>query len=651
MASRKGGRGYYDDDDYYDWEDDDDYYDEDEEYYGNEEAGYEAYDQGEDAYEDSSKSKGKGAAASIADANSKTKGAQQSSMAKGICANANQQKTKQTKGAVERSAVYPIVPDKQSVSVKPFQFDTPHPDQKKTSFQRPDAAAKPGLVSEPVEHQPSTSTADDNVGQQNGGQSQLGESSKEKKKSKASTPSASKPAREHKPDAKALSECLKELQVMEAQGSKSNILLVVLGHVDAGKSTLMGRLLAELGMFGEKEVRKRAHQANQIGKGSFGWAWLMDERPEERERGVTIDIAKRIFETDNRQVTILDAPGHRDFVPNAISGMIQADAAILVIDGSVGGFESGFEKRGKISGQTREHAQLAKGIGIDQLAVVVTKLDKSTKSEERFGEIRGKLEPFLKSCGFQQKNVQWLLASGITGENIVEKPKSDSGVSWFSGPTVVEAIDNFTLVEHSREKPLRIPVFSVSNTKQAGGGNVVVTGRMTTGFMRVNSEVMLMYGGISTQVKGIVRNNEKAKFALAGDAVELTLSHEDTSLFEIGSVICSPDDVIKVTDKIKVKIITLELAVPFTLGQNLIIHCHAATAPGKITKMVSLHDPKTGEVTKKKPRILKSFQTATIELSLSKAICMEKYEDYPSLGRIVLRLGGQTVAVGKVTKV
>ncbi|QDZ17810.1 GTP-binding elongation factor [Chloropicon primus] len=443
-----------------------------------------------------------------------------------------------------------------------------------------------------------------------------------------------------------------EIDAQAASPSKPSLMLVVLGHVDAGKSTLMGRLVAELGVVDSKEVRRRAHQANQIGKGSFGWAWLMDERPEERERGVTIDVAKRAFETDNRQVTILDAPGHRDFVTNAISGISQADAAILVIDGSVGGFESGFEKRGKISGQTREHAQLAKGIGIEQLAVVITKLDKSESGAQRFDDIRDKLEPFLKSCGYQAKSMQWLCASGTTGDNIVSKPEQDSKLNWFSGPTVVEAIDNFVMVEHNQDKPLRVPAFSVSSTKQSGGGSVLTTGRVATGCLRVNSPVTVMPGNLETHVKSIVRNNQKgAKFALAGDAVELTLGLDDLACVEIGSVVCSPADKIKASERLKVKIITLELGTPFTLGQSLIVHFHAARIQGRITKMLALHDPKSGEETKKKPRLLKSFQTATIELTLSETICVEKYEDYPSLGRLVLRLGGQTVGVGKVTKV
>ena len=652
MASRKGGRGYYDEDEYYDY--DDDYYDDyDEDYYDESEGGgqYDQYDDFADGGR-GKKNQGQGAAkpknnkSSNSQKNTpKDTKAAQSSMAKGICAQSDSKNLKQDGSGLEAASVYPLVPEKQSVGVKSFQFDTPHPDQKKTSFQRPSDTTTTAAAAA----NPNSAAAAAGSSEGRSGMAVEGSQS-----SKQGCPGAVESLQEEaarEADSKALSECLKELKLMESQGSKPNILLVVLGHVDAGKSTLTGRLLADLGLFGEKEVRKRAHQASQMGKGSFGWAWLMDERPEERERGVTIDIAKRIFETDKRQVTILDAPGHRDFVPNAISGMIQADAAILVIDGSVGGFESGFEKRGKISGQTKEHAQLAKGIGIEQLAVIVTKLDKSENSKDRFNEIKGKLEPFLKSCGYQNKNVQWLLASGTTGENITSRPQPDSSVSWFTGPTVVEAIDSFTIVEHSREKPLRVPVFAVSNTKQGGGGNVVVTGRLTTGFLKVNSEVMLMYGEIRTQVKSIVRNNQNAKFALAGDAVELTLTQEDTSLFETGSVLCSLHNRIKPTERIRVKIITLELALPFTLGQNLILHCHSATAPVKVTKMLSLHDPRTGEEIKKKPRILKSFQTATVELSLLKKTCVERYEDYPSLGRIVLRLGGQTVGVGKVTKI
>lgn len=461
----------------------------------------------------------------------------------------------------------------------------------------------------------------------------------------------SKPAAANDPRSE-LSSILRDLEV-EPQG-KPSLLLVVLGHVDAGKSTLMGRLVAELGVVDSKEVRRRAHQATQIGKGSFGWAWLMDERPEERERGVTIDIAKRTFETEARQVTILDAPGHRDFVTNAISGISQADAALLVVDGSSGGFESGFDVRGKISGQTREHAQLAKGIGIDQLAVVVTKLDKHAAGAERLAEIRGKLDPFLKSCGFKDGRIRWLCASGTTGDNVVAKPPGGSALSWFEGPTVVEAIDAFEMVEHKRDAPLRVPVFSSAGAKQGGGaGQVIVTGRLATGCVRVGSQVSVMPGSLDTTVKSISRNGHKdAGFALAGDAVELTLGlDEEASCVSVGSVVCGPSDGIRAVERIKAKIATLELETPFTLGQSLVVHIHAARAPAKVTKLLVLHDPKTGEDVKKRPRLLKSYQTATVEITMSDKVCVEKYEDFASLGRLVLRLGGRTVGVGKVVKV
>ncbi len=618
--SRKGGWDYDADDDYYDDYDD---YDEDDGY-----GDYDEYAVG------GGQPKGNSNAAK-SPSNAKGKG-------KGV--NGGKQKS-QPGTPAKKGAATP----KQAAKASP----TPATPATATKKKKQGAASEAALAS----GGPTGAAA--GAPEEKGGEAAKGEKRAKASSSSASSSKESKESKEAKEakelEAKQLSECLKELEQLEAGGSKSNILLVVLGHVDAGKSTLMGRLLAELGLFGEKEVRKRAHQASQIGKASFGWAWLMDERPEERERGVTIDIAKRVFETDKRQVTILDAPGHRDFVPNAISGISQADAALLVIDGSVGGFESGFEKRGQISGQTREHAQLAKGIGIEQIAVVVTKLDKSPESEARFAEIRGKLEPFLRSCGYQgEGSVQWLLASGISGDNVVAPPAPGSPLGWFDGPTVVQAIDRFALEgRHRREGALRVPIFAVSSTKPGGGGDVVATGRVTSGFVRAGAKVEVMYGAIRTAVKGIVRNSaqQKASFALAGDAVELTLAHEDPSCFEIGSVVCSPADVIRVSDKIEVQIATLELAQPFTLGQSVVVHCHAATAQAKIGKLVCLHDPKTGEKAKKKPRLLKSFQTASVQLHLAKSICVDTYKDCPSLGRLVLRVGGATVAVGKVTKV
>ncbi|KAK9840911.1 hypothetical protein WJX81_000017 [Elliptochloris bilobata] len=218
---------------------------------------------------------------------------------------------------------------------------------------------------------------------------------------------------------------VQSLRVNGEAGAKPQLHLAVLGHVDAGKSTLMGRLLHDLGQVSQKVAHRHARDAAAAGKASFGWAWLLDERPEERARGITVDVATARFETPRRAVMLLDAPGHRDFVPNMIAGAAQADAALLLVDGSPGGFESGFNGAdGGASahagggGQTREHAQLARSLGVEQLAVVVSKLDTCGYSQERFDAIRAALAPFLRTCGFRDSQVQWLPAVGPAGENL-----------------------------------------------------------------------------------------------------------------------------------------------------------------------------------------------------------------------------------------
>eukprot|EP00798_Chlamydomonas_sp_ICE-L_P023983 gene23983-9558_t len=212
--------------------------------------------------------------------------------------------------------------------------------------------------------------------------------------------------------------------------SRQGLHLIVLGHVDAGKSTLMGRLLHDLGVLGKKEAHKNAKESAQAGKASFSWAWALDERPEERSRGVTVDIALHRFQTRRFNVTLMDAPGHRDFVPNMISGATQADAALLLVDGSIGGFEAGFNAGvGGDHGQTREHAQLARSLGVEQLAVVVSKLDMCDYSQDRFNHIKAAMLPFLtKTCGFKESALQWLPAVGPAGQNLaslkVSKPQA-----------------------------------------------------------------------------------------------------------------------------------------------------------------------------------------------------------------------------------
>lgn len=234
-----------------------------------------------------------------------------------------------------------------------------------------------------------------------------------------------------------------EIYAQERGTQKQKLNVVIVGHVDAGKSTLMGHLLCDLNYVSQRTLQKFEHESKKIGKQSFMYAWVLDETDEERSRGITMDVGNSHFETEHKMVTILDAPGHRDFIPNMITGATQADVAILVVDATTGEFESGFES----GGQTREHALLVKALGIKQLCVAVNKLDTSNWSKERFDQIVDKLKTFLKQAGYKAAHVTYVPCSGLTGENLV-KPITDENLkAWYNGPTIVQIIGKLWAVE------------------------------------------------------------------------------------------------------------------------------------------------------------------------------------------------------------
>uniref|UniRef100_V5G771 HBS1-like protein n=1 Tax=Anoplophora glabripennis TaxID=217634 RepID=V5G771_ANOGL len=230
--------------------------------------------------------------------------------------------------------------------------------------------------------------------------------------------------------------------------------MVVIGHVDAGKSTLMGRLLCDLGQVNQRIMHKYEQESRKLGKQSFMYAWVLDETGEERNRGITMDVGRFQFDTKTKRVTLLDAPGHKDFIPNMISGTGQADVALMVVDATRGEFETGFD----YGGQTREHALLARSLGVTQLAVSINKLDTVAWSRERFNEIVAKLKGFLKLAGFKESDVTFVPCSGLTGQNLVSKPTENSLLSWYNGPCLLDVIDNFRSPERPISKPFRLSV-------------------------------------------------------------------------------------------------------------------------------------------------------------------------------------------------
>uniref|UniRef100_A0A6B2E882 Putative elongation factor 1 alpha n=1 Tax=Phlebotomus kandelakii TaxID=1109342 RepID=A0A6B2E882_9DIPT len=435
-----------------------------------------------------------------------------------------------------------------------------------------------------------------------------------------------------------------EMYQKERKAGKSHIHMVVIGHVDAGKSTLMGHLLVDLGNVPQRVMHKYEQESKKVGKSSFMYAWVLDETGEERTRGITMDVGSSRFETDNKIVTLLDAPGHKDFIPNMISGATQADVALLVVDATTGEFETGFES----GGQTREHALLVRSLGVSQLGVVVNKLDTANWSQERFDEIVGKLRVFLKQAGFKEADVTYIPCSGLTGENLAKPPTDDNLLSWYSGKTLVNVIDNFKTPERSVEKPFRL---SVNDIFKSTGSGLCISGRIETGVVCVNDKVLVCPSREQVQVKGIQIDEISHNSAFAGDQVSLTLSGADISNISVGHILCDMGNPVQVATRFRARIVVFNVRVPITIGFPVLLHHQSSIEPASIVKLKAQLHKGSGEVIKKNPRCLGNNSCALVEIETLKAICVEKYSDIKELGRIMLRVGGVTIAAGLITEI
>ncbi|XP_011086941.1 HBS1-like protein isoform X1 [Sesamum indicum] len=425
----------------------------------------------------------------------------------------------------------------------------------------------------------------------------------------------------------------------------SQLNLAIVGHVDSGKSTLSGRMLHLLGRISQKEMHKYEKEAKQQGKGSFAFAWALDESAEERERGITMTVGVAFFTSRKYHVVLLDSPGHRDFVPNMISGATQADAAILVVDASMGSFEAGIDA---IGGQTREHAQLIRSFGVDQIIIVVNKMDVVEYSKERFDVIKQKLGTFLRSCGFKDSSILWIPASAMENQNLVANP-SEARLSWFKGPSLLDAIDSLQLPERDYSKPLLMPICDV--IKSQSQGQVTACGKLESGAIRTGSKVLVMPSGITATARSLERDSQLCNIARAGDNVTVNLQGIEGNQVTAGGVICHPDYPVQVTNRLQLKILVLDISTPIVMGSQLEFHIHHAKEAARIVKILSLLDPKTGNTTKKSPRCLLAKQNAIVEVVLQGPVCVEEYSSCRALGRVFLRSSGRTIALGIVTQV
>lgn len=435
-----------------------------------------------------------------------------------------------------------------------------------------------------------------------------------------------------------------QLYTKERADEKPHFHMIVIGHVDAGKSTLMGHILFDTGNVSQRVMHKHEQESKKMGKQSFMYAWVLDETGEERARGITMDVGSSRIETPNRVVTLLDAPGHKDFIPNMISGATQADVALLVVDATRGEFETGFEQ----GGQTREHALLVRSLGVSQLAVVINKMDTVNWSKDRFDEIVTKLSGFLKRAGFRVSDVTFIPCSGLTGENLTKPATDPELVAWYTGPYLLDVIDKFKIPERAIDRPFRM---SVSDIFKGTGSGFCISGRIETGVLCVNDRVLVGPSREQAQVKGLSIDDASKLTVFAGDQVSVTLAGIDINTINVGCIICDPQNPIPVTSRFQCRILVFNVKVPITIGFPVIMHHQSLIEPATIIKLNSQIHKGTGEVIKKKPRCLGNDSCAVVEIETTRPICVENYADFKELGRVMLRVGGVTIAAGMITKI
>jgi elongation factor 1-alpha len=420
---------------------------------------------------------------------------------------------------------------------------------------------------------------------------------------------------------------------------KPHMNLVVVGHVDNGKSTAVGHLMVDLKVIDQRTIDAYAKESEETGKGdTFKYAWVLDSIKEERDRGVTIDLAFQKFETQKYFYTLIDAPGHRDFIKNMITGASEADAAVLVVSVKPGETEAATDP----GGQAREHAFLSRTLGVSQIIVALNKMDDVGYSEHRYKEVKDLVEKMLKLVGYNTSKVQFIPISAWKGDNLV---KLSENTPWYKGATLAESLDMFEAPEKPIGKPLRIPIQDVYTITGVG---TVPVGRVETGVVRVNDKVVVMPSGVAGEVKSIETHHTQMGSAEAGDNIGFNLRGVDRKSIKRGDVIGLSDKPPSVAREFEAQIIVIHHPTAMAPGYTPVLHAHTAQVAATLSEFVAKIDAKTGGIVEEKPKFLKTGDAAIVRVKPTRPLAIETFKEFPEIGRFALRDMGTTIAAGVV---
>ncbi len=412
---------------------------------------------------------------------------------------------------------------------------------------------------------------------------------------------------------------------------KEHMNLAMIGHIDHGKSTLLGRLLMDTGVIDTHTIDEYRKKAEAMGKGSFEFAWAMDTLKDERERGITIDVAHQRFDTDKYYYTIVDCPGHRDFVKNMITGTSQADAAVLVVDAKDG-----------IMAQTKEHVFLSRTLGVTQLIIAINKMDRVNYEQKSYEELKKALLELLGVVGYKKDVLVFVPVSAFEGENII---KPSEKMKWFDGPTFLKALDLMKVPEKPVELPLRIPVQDVYTITGAG---TVPVGRVETGKLKKGDKVIFNPPAVVGEVKSIEMHHEEIPEAIPGDNIGWNVRGVGRMDIRRGDVCGHVNNPPTVADEFTAQLVVLQHPTAITIGYTPVFHCHTAQIACTIMEITKKLDPKTGATKEENPDFIKTGDAAIVKVKPTRPLVIERVKEIPHLGRFAIRDMGQTVAAGMV---